>query len=134
MVYDLSLYDDVFVTDKLKAAMQELDCLFSSEPTELIGDAQYGAFFEQFLWDLQARPSAVKDYITRIIENNTYYVLQYDWDVSVTVNDGSETARNIVGDIVYDNSSIYIVKIDLYASAEPASYARNKLGTKIIQF
>lgn len=134
MVYDFALGGDVFVTDKLEAAMQELDCLFASEPSELLGDVSFGAFFEQFLWDLQARPAAVKEYITKLIENNTYYVLQYDWDVSVTVNDNAENAKNIIGDIEYDHTAIYIVKIDLYATSEPASYEKNKLGTKIIQF
>ena len=134
MTYDIAFDNGVFVTDTLKAAMQELDLLFNTEPTELIGDTQYGTFFEQFLWDLQPRESDLKDYITRKIANNTYWVNQYDWEVSVTVNDGSDTAANIINDISGDPDGIYIVTIDLYASEESASYRRQKLGTKVVQF
>lgn len=134
MTYDFALDNNVFVTDKLNAAMQELDLLFNTEPTELIGDTSYGTFFEQFLWDLQPRESDLKDYITRKITNNTYWVNQYDWEVNVTVNDGSETAANLVNDISGDLTGIYIVTIDLYANEETASYRRQKLGTKVVQF
>ena len=134
MTYDIALDNSVFVTDTLKAAMQELDVLFNTEPTELIGDTAFGTFFEQFLWDLQPRESDLKDYITRKITNNTYWVNQYDWEVNVTVNDGSETAANIINDISGDLTGIYIVTIDLYAAEESASYRRQKLGTKVVQF
>lgn len=134
MTYDIALDNSVFVTDTLNAAMQELDLLFNTEPTELIGDTSFGTFFEQFLWDLQPRESDLKDYITRKITNNTYWVNQYDWEVNVTVNDGSETAANIINDISGDLTGIYIVTIDLYAAEESASYRRQKLGTKVVQF
>lgn len=134
MTYDIALDNSVFVTDTLNAAMQELDLLFNTEPTELIGDTSFGTFFEQFLWDLQPRESDLKDYITRKITNNTYWVNQYDWEVNVTVNDGSETATNIINDISGDLTGIYIVTIDLYAAEESASYRRQKLGTKVVQF
>lgn len=134
MTYDIALDNSIFVTDTLKAAMQELDLLFNTEPTELIGDTSYGTFFEQFLWDLQPRESDLKDYITRKITNNTYWVNKYDWEVNVTVNDGSETATNIINDISGDLTGIYIVTIDLYAGEESASYRRQKLGTKVVQF
>ena len=134
MVYDLSLDNTVFVTDTLQAAMQELDILFNTEPTELIGNTSFGTFFEQFLWDLQPRESELKDYITRKITENTYWVNQYDWEVTITVNTDMQNAQNTVNDIIYDPYSIYIITIDLYANQDSPSYRREKLGTKIVQF
>lgn len=134
MVYDLSFNDDIFVTDALAAAMQELDLLFNTDPTELLGNTSFGTFFEQFLWDLQPRESDLKDYITRKIKEDTYWVQQYDWEVNVKVNQDQNTGTNAINDVIGDPYSIYIVTIDLYANETDASYRQNKLGTKVIQF
>lgn len=133
MVYDFSFDNDIFVTDTLTAAMQELDLLFNTEPTEVLGDSSFGTFFEQFLWDIQPRESDLTDYIKKAIQTNTYWVQQYDWDVNVRVNDGTTNATNSINDINYSDDSIYIITIDLYEDDEK-SYHTNKLGTKVIQF
>ena len=132
MIYDLSLTNDVFLDDAVDLALQELDILFNTEPTEVLGDSNYGVFLEQFLWDLNPRSSELKEYITKKIEENTYYVKQFDYEVTVTENDGLETAENIVGDITYDRNATYIVIIDLYANTP--QYKRYKYSTKVIQF
>lgn len=132
MVYDLSLTNEVFLDDKVDLALQELDILFNTEPTEMLGDPNYGVFFEQFLWDLNPRSSELKEYITKKIEDNTYYVKQFDYEVTVTENDGTENSENIVGDILYDSNATYIVTIDLYSNTP--QYKRHKYSTKVIQF
>ena len=132
MVYDLSLTNEVFLDDVVDLALQELDILFNTEPTEMLGDSNYGVFLEQFLWDLNPRSSELKEYITNKIEKYTYYVKQFDYEVSVTENDGTENAENIVGDIVYDMNATYIVTIDLYSNTP--QYNRHKYSTKVIQF
>lgn len=132
MVYDLSLTNEVFLDDAVDLALQELDILFNTEPTEMLGDSNYGVFLEQFLWDLNPRSSELKEYITNKIEKYTYYVKQFDYEVSVTENDGTENAENIVGDIVYDMNATYIVTIDLYSNTP--QYNRHKYSTKVIQF
>lgn len=132
MVFDLALTDDMFLDDAVELALQELDILFNTEPTEMLGDTGYGMFLEQFLWDLNPRSSELKQYIIDKIENNTYYVKQFDFEVNVTENDGSENAENIVGDITYDTNASYIVTIDLYGNE--AQYNRHKYSTKVIQF
>lgn len=132
MIYDLSLTNEVFLDDAVDLALQELDILFNTEPTEMLGDSNYGVFLEQFLWDLNPRSSELKEYITKKIEENTYYVKQFDYEVSVTENDGTENAENIVGDIVYDMNATYIVTIDLYSNTP--QYNRHKYSTKVIQF
>ena len=83
MIYDLSLTNEVFLDDEVDLALQELDILFNTEPTEMLGDPNYGVFFEQFLWDLNPRSSELKEYITKKIEDNTYYVKQFDYEVTV---------------------------------------------------
>ena len=60
MVYDLALDDDVFVTDKTIAAFQELDMIFLTEHTELLGQTDYGCVLERFLWDLTPSTSEIK--------------------------------------------------------------------------
>lgn len=132
MVYDLSLTNEVFLDDVVDLALQELDILFNTEPTEMLGDPNYGVFFEQFLWDLNPRSSELKEYITKKIEDNTYYVKQFDYEVTVEENDGTENAENIVGDIIYDSNATYIVIIDLYSNTP--QYTRHKYSTKVIQF
>ena len=132
MVYDLSLTNEVFLDDKVDLALQELDILFNTEPTEMLGDTNYGVFLEQFLWDLNPRSSELKEYITKKIEDNTYYVKQFDYEVTVTENDGTENSENIVGDILYDSNATYIVTIDLYSNT--TQYKRYKYSTKVIQF
>ena len=132
MVFDLSLSNDVFLDDAVELALQELDILFNTEPTEMLGDANYGVFLEQFLWDLNPRSTELKEYIQRKIAEKTYYVKQFDYEVNVTENDGSDTAKNIVGDIEYNDNATYIVTIDLYGN-EP-QYKRHKYSTKILQF
>lgn len=132
MVYDLSLTNEVFLDDAVDLALQELDILFNTEPTEMLGDSNYGVFLEQFLWDLNPRSSELKEYITNKIEKYTYYVKQFDYEVSVVENDGTENAENIVGDIVYDMNATYIVTIDLYSNTP--QYNRHKYSTKVIQF
>lgn len=132
MVYDLSLTNEVFLDDKVDLALQELDILFNTEPTEMLGDTNYGVFLEQFLWDLNPRSSELKEYITKKIEDNTYYVKQFDYEVTVTENDGTENSENIVGDILYDSNATYIVTIDLYSNIP--QYKRYKYSTKVIQF
>lgn len=133
MIYDFSFDNGIFVTDTLTAAMQELDLLFNTEPTEVLGDSSFGTFFEQFLWDIQPRETDLADYIKKAIQTNTYWVQQYDWDVNVTVNDGTGAATNGINDINYSDDSIYIITIDLYDASE-RGYRTNKLGTKVIQF
>ena len=50
-MYDISINsNNLFVTDKIDAAIQELDLLFNTEPTELIGDVNYGTNWYNYLW------------------------------------------------------------------------------------
>ena len=45
---DLALDSKIFIDTNIDAALQELDLLFNTENTELIGYPEYGTNFEQF--------------------------------------------------------------------------------------
>ena len=72
-MYDISINgNNLFVTDKIDAAIQELDLLFNTEPTELIGDVNYGTNWYNYLWSLTPMSNDLKSYITNKI-SQTYF-------------------------------------------------------------
>lgn len=92
MILDLGL-SNVFVENEVDAAVQELDILFNTENTELIGNTFFGTNFEQFLWELSPAPNDVKKYITDKIMNFTFFANKLDVYVHVEVIKGE--VRNI---------------------------------------
>lgn len=80
---DFSLDNRIMLDNSLDCAIQELDMLFNTTNTELIGDTNYGTNFEQFLWQLTPSPSELKRYINEKIQQYTYYMLQYDYDINI---------------------------------------------------
>ena len=90
---DLALDDSVFIDSNIAAALQELDILFNTENTELIGYPTYGVNFEQFLWQLCPSPNALKSYVEEHIEKFTLFCKDFDVVVKVDVIEGEY--RNI---------------------------------------
>lgn len=92
--YDLKLFgDDLIQTEIEDAAIQELDILFGTEETELIGDYEYGTNFEQFLWKLKPSIGEVNQYIKDKIIAYTLFCRQLNISVNTTVEMG--TLRDI---------------------------------------
>lgn len=131
MVYDLSLDNNVFVESNLHAALQELDLLFNTEVTEVLGEVQFGVSLESFLWDLTPREDDLKQYIETKISSYCYYMNEFDWEVTVSVNEDDEISEARAGKS-YNPNSIYIVTIDLYSKDD--TLRQNKYSTKVIQF
>lgn len=92
MILDLALGDNIFINDTIDAAVQELDILFNTANTELIGNVDYGTNFEQFLWNLNPSEESLKSYVYEKI-NSTYFLAKMKVDVDVSIEDG--THRNI---------------------------------------
>ena len=69
---DLAIDGRVFIENEVDAALQELDLLFNTENTELIGYPKYGTNFEQFLWQMNPSPNDVKNYIVKKFSNTLY--------------------------------------------------------------
>jgi hypothetical protein len=97
---DISLDTNMFLTDPINAAVQELDMLFNTENTELIGYPTYGTNWWQYLWELTPLETDLKQYITEKIRE-TYYVKEFDPVVEVQHINGTE-------------NSIYYIKISLH--------------------
>lgn len=99
---DISLDRNIFVYDELSAAIQELDLMFNTENTELIGYTTYGTNWWTFLWNLTPLESELQKYITEKMYE-MYFVPNFNPSVEVQHLDGTE-------------NSIYYVKITLYDS------------------
>lgn len=99
--YDLELFGNkLIIDDMIDAAIQELDILFGTEETELLGDFTYGVNFEQFLWKLNPSIGEVNSYIKdKILEFTTFCrVLNISVDTAIEMG----TIRDI-----------YVVKIEI---------------------
>lgn len=109
---DIGLGNKVVIIDPLDAAVQELDILFNTTPTELIGSPNYGMNFFQFLWQTTPSTSTLEKYINDKILANTFYVqaLRYDLEVEY-VSDVAE--------------ALYIVHITLYSDTSDKSLDRS---------
>ena len=97
---DISIDNNVFIFNELDAAIQELDILFNTENTELIGDTNYGTNWWQYLWNLTPLEENLHQYILDKI-NSTYYVGKFNPEVEV---------QHLVG----TENSIYHIKITLH--------------------
>lgn len=84
---DLAIDGRVFLYDEFDVAIQELDLLFNTENTELIGDPTFGSNFEQFLWMLTPANEELTKYIYELIDKTTY-LKKYVFGVNVTAVKG----------------------------------------------
>lgn len=90
MVLDISLGEDLVVSDVIQEAIQELDMLMSTERTQLIGAPEFGLSMELFLWELEPSVSQIKDHIVSTITANTTWMKLLNYDVNVNVAPGTE--------------------------------------------
>lgn len=104
MILDFALDNRIFLTDELDCAIQELDMLFNTTNTELIGKPDYGTNFEQFLWTITPTTGALKEYIDQKIFG-TYFLKKFKPEVTVTTEPG-------------DQRDIYYVTIDLNVESD----------------
>lgn len=102
---DLALDTRIFINSTLDEAIQELDILFNTENTELIGYPEFGTNWYQFLWQLDPSPSDLQRYVYEKIAD-TYFASQLNTKVDVYTTE-DET-----------NELIYIVSIELSNGVE----------------
>lgn len=99
---DLALSSYIYINDIWSAAIQELDIIFGTEKTELIGYPDVGTYFDEFLWTLSPTTAALQSYIDSKIADTVYASqLQRNIEVNYTFNEST-----------YEN--IYEVTISLY--------------------
>lgn len=97
---DISLHENIFVLNELDAAIQELDILFNTENTELIGYTSYGTNWWNFLWVMTPQEGAITQYIEEKIAS-TYFLSKFKTQVEVQYTPGTI-------------NSIYYIKIGIY--------------------
>lgn len=102
MILDISLNSNIFVTNKLDAAIQELDLLFNTENTELIGDTSYGTNWWTYLWELTPLESDLHNYINGLL-NTTYFVSQFERSIEVMHTPGTENSIYYIKIVLFDN-------------------------------
>ena len=98
---DLALTDNIFTESRIEEAIQELDILFNTVPTELIGDSTYGSNFLQFLWSLTPMEESITRYIYERIAGYTLYASSLKKEVNVTKYDDA-------------NETVYVIEISLF--------------------
>jgi phage baseplate assembly protein W len=96
---DISLDNNLFLYDELDAAIQELDMIFNTENTELIGYPTYGTNWWQYLWELTPLETNIKQYIYDKIAESLF-IGNFNPEVEVQHINGTE-------------NSIYYIKITL---------------------
>lgn len=106
---DLALNQDIFIYRPIDEAMQELDILFCTENTELLGNVNYGCNWQQFMWQLTPSVEVLRSYVIDRINKETYYVSQFQHTVEVTTTDDE------------DGSFIYVVNVTLKYNNEDYS-------------
>jgi len=85
-MYDVSLNKELVIYDDLNMAVQELDILFNTENTELLGNTDFGTNFSEFLWQSTPSPQQLRNYVIDKISNYCIYVQKFKYNVEVNIN------------------------------------------------
>lgn len=85
---DLALDNRVMLDNDLDLAIQELDMLFNTTCTELIGYPDYGISIETFLWTLTPTTSELKKYINNQIKEYCVFANMFKVNVDVEFYQG----------------------------------------------
>ena len=99
---DLAIDDRIFIENNLEAAIQELDLLFNTENTELIGNVDFGVGLDQFLWTLTPTTDSFRKYIEEKL-SKLFYLKFFNYNINVEFLEG-------------EFRSIYKLTIDIYTS------------------
>ena len=99
---DLALDNRVLLDDELSLAIQEIDMLFNTTCTELIGYPEYGLSIETFLWTLTPTTSELKKYLNDQVKRYCPIAQKFNVDINVEFYQGKFR-------------SVYLVMISLEA-------------------
>jgi len=97
---DLAFDNRIILDNELDLALQEIDILFNTENTELIGNPSYGVNFEEFLWILTPTTTELEKYINDKLKE-LYFLNKFEYNVNIDYNPG-------------EIRSIYYVRIDIF--------------------
>lgn len=90
---DLSLNSSIYTNDIWEAAIQEIDIIFGTTNTELIGYPKFGTNFDEFLWTLTPTTGALHEYIQKKLYDTSFVSkLKNHIDINCKIN--QETYEN----------------------------------------
>ena len=93
------------VNDDLAYVLQQIDLLFSTKPTDVLGDSSYGTNYSKFLYDLQISNDAIQE---RILEDLLMLDLKgYTPYVTVHLLEGTENDIILAEINLYNNDFNY---------------------------
>lgn len=100
MLLDISLSDNIVETNIFSAALQELDIIFTTLNTELIGYPDFGCDFEQFLWTLTPCVGSLQKYINDKL-SNSLFISQLHYNVNVEHSFNEEEYQSVYNVYIY---------------------------------
>lgn len=104
MILDISLSDNIIETDIFSAALQELDIIFTTVNTELIGYPEFGCNFEEYLWMLTPSINSLEEYIYSKL-NSSFFISQLNFNVNINYSKSENTHESVYNILItlYDN-------------------------------
>lgn len=112
-MFDLALGDNIFVESKLESFLQEIEIIFDTEQTELLGDTKFGSNFHNYLWTLKPNEEELQTYVSNLIADCTYRN-DYDVDISTEILPGTERDIYLLQLIITDETGEQHKKIYAY--------------------
>lgn len=102
MSIDIGLYsDNLLLTRDFDIFVQEIDILFSTTPTEILGLPFCGVDWDSYVWDLTLSPNRISSDIKALISVYTTMSQKFKYDVNCEILFGS-------------NSDIILLTLDLW--------------------
>lgn len=98
---DLAIDSRIYLQDLLDLSLQELDILFNTTNTELIGYTDFGTNFEQFLWTLSPSIEEIKKYIVEKVQVHTLYLKNMDMNIDISIDTSDEVSK------------VYVINIEI---------------------
>jgi hypothetical protein len=71
MILEISLSDNIIENDLFSMALQEIDIIFTTVNTELIGYPHYGCDFNDYLWMLTPAVNSLYTYINEKLDRKS---------------------------------------------------------------
>jgi len=103
---DLALDNNIILNTDIECAVQELDILFNTERTELLGYTTYGMNITPYLWTLTPATDSLRTHIENTISEHTYYARIFNPVVNVRYIYGSAETIYIVSITLTDDSGV----------------------------
>ena len=93
---DLALDNRILLNNDLDLAIQEIDMLFNTSNTELIGYTDYGLNLDSFLWTLSPTTTELDKYLNQKIKDYCVFASKFKISVQTQYYQGSYRSIYVV--------------------------------------